>query len=103
MAGEHEQTVTAEDGRARTKHDSGGREWRDGECHSFSKDTKRSEADAERDEETKKMASLLEHAFVVIFFSFTEYTIFQSLLELLLGPTNIEKYPSRFHAYMYLR
>jgi hypothetical protein len=73
MAGEHEQTVAAEDGRARTKHDSRGREWRDGECHSFSKDTKRSEADAERDEEAKKMASLLEHTFVVIFFSFTEY------------------------------
>jgi hypothetical protein len=83
MVGEHEQTVAAEDERARTKHGSREREWRDGECHSLDKDTERSEANAERDEEAKKMASLLEHVFVVIFFSFTEYTIFQSLLELL--------------------
>jgi hypothetical protein len=60
MTGEHEQTVATEDGRARTKHGSGGQVWRDGECHSLGKDTERSEADAKRDE-AKKMASLLEH------------------------------------------
>lgn len=44
--------------------------------------TERRGADAEQDEEAKMKVSLLERAFTVIFFSFIEYTILQSLLEL---------------------
>jgi hypothetical protein len=55
------------EGSARSATAKGGRE-RDGECHSLGKDTERSGAYAEQDEEAKMKVSLLERAFTVIFF-----------------------------------